>query len=161
MRFRKYVHLSVEHLDDLLDFDCGESSLNQWLKIRAWVNETQNISRTYLVFSEENKLAGFFSLSANAIAHELTRAAIRRNMPDPIPVILLTRLAVALRYQKMQVGARLLKSALQIAQESAKLSGAPFVAVHPLNETVESFYRHYGFIYAKQGQPLMVFRLRR
>lgn len=161
MRFRKPVHLCECHLDKLGAFDCGEPSLNDWLKIRAWVNEVQNISRTYLVFTENDDLAGFFSLSSGSISHELTNAAIRRNMPKPIPVILLTRLAVDFRYQKMKVGSRLLKSALEIATESAKLCGAPFVAVHPLSERVSEFYKRYGFIQAKQELPLMVFRLER
>lgn len=159
MRFHKQIHLDEDHLDKLESFDCGVQSLNDWLKIRAWVNETQNISRTYLVFSEDNNLAGFFSLSSSSISHELTSAAIRRNMPKPIPVILLTRLAVDLRYQQMNLRSRLLKGALTIATESAKLCGAPFVAVHPLSDHVSEFYKRYGFIYAKQGLPLMVYRI--
>ena len=158
MRFCKPVHLRESHLDKLNFFNCGEQSLDDWLKQRAWTNEIQNISRTYLVFSEHNELAGFFSLSSSSVAHEITSAAVRRNMPKPIPVILITRLAVDLRYQKMKVGCRLLKSALEIAAESAAFCGAPFVAVHPLSEKVSEFYKHYGFVSAKQGLPLLVFR---
>lgn len=158
MLFRTPIHLTEAHLDSLHSFDCGEQTLNRWLISRAWANETQNISRTYLVFSEEGDLAGYFSLSSSSICHEITSAAVRRNMPKPIPTILLTRLAVDVRFQRMCVGSRMLKSAIEIARQSAGLCGAPFVAVHPLNEKVSAFYRRYGFVYAKQGHPLMVFR---
>lgn len=159
MRFHHPIHLSAEHVEKIRDFDCGEQSLNDWLQSRAWVNEIQNISRTYLVFSEEQKLAGFFSLSSSSVSHELTSAALRRNMPKPIPIILLTRLAVDRSYQKISVGARMVKSAVEIGRESAALCGAPFIAVHPLNEHVSHFYEHLGFVCAKKGHPLMVFRL--
>ena len=159
MTFLPPVHLREEHQSDFAGFDCGETSLNSWLQTRALTNEGNKSSRTYLVYTDSGVLAGFFSLSANSIVHEMMNAASRRNMPDPVPVILIGRLAVAREFQGCRLGAAMLCMAVDIARRISELGGAVYVAVHPISESASGFYQRYGFRAAKQGGTLLLFRL--
>ena len=76
----------------LANFDSGEFSLNEWLKKRAFKNHAVGASRCFVVCAGVDVI-GYYSLSAGAISHEAAPKAMRRNMPDPLPVLLLGRLA--------------------------------------------------------------------
>ncbi len=77
----------------LADFDCGEPSLDEWLKRRALKNQASGASRCFVI-CEGAEVIGYYSLSAGAIDHAASPKALRRNMPDPLPILLLGRLAV-------------------------------------------------------------------
>lgn len=158
-KFLPPVHLQEEHLPYLKTFSCGDAVLDGWLQNRALLNEKNKASRTYLVFADTGELAGFFSISANAIVHELLNAASRRNMPDPVPVVLIGRLAVGLPFQGMKLGGAILSWAVGLSKRIAELGGAAFVAVHPISESAASFYRHYGFKPAQQNGTLLLLRI--
>ena len=105
------VPLAAEHQLD--DFDCGEPVLNDWLKRRALANHLMGASRTFVVADPEHRVLGYYALAAGAVAHQQATGSIRRNMPDPIPVMVLARLAVDRRAQGMHLGGALLKDAVQ------------------------------------------------
>ena len=102
-------HLTAEH--DVSAFDSGTPELDNWLKRRALVNEALGTSRTYVV-TEGGRVVAFYALANGAVAHKDVSAKTRRNMPDPIPVMVLARLAVDSAYQKKGLGSALLKDAL-------------------------------------------------
>jgi hypothetical protein len=81
----------------LVDFDSGEPSLDDWLKKRALKNHASGASRCFVVCAD-NAVVGYYSLSAGAISHQTAPKAMRRNMPDPLPVLLLGRLAIDRRF---------------------------------------------------------------
>src|ERR1700679_224171 len=78
--------LSVDH--DLAQFNCGEPSLDHWLRSRALANETSGASRTYVVCAN-GCVVGYYALAAGAVAHTEATSRAKRNMPDPVPVILI------------------------------------------------------------------------
>ena len=80
-------------------FACGESVLDEWLKRRALPNQASGASRTFVVANEEREVMGYYALAAGAVAHQGATRSIRQNMPDPIPVMVLARLAVDARAQ--------------------------------------------------------------
>jgi GNAT superfamily N-acetyltransferase len=96
---------------ELTDFDSGESSLDEWLKKRAIKNHAGGASRCFVLCSGTTVI-GYYSLSAGAISHELAPKAMRRNMPNPLPVLLLGRLAVDRRYHNQGLGSALLRDAM-------------------------------------------------
>lgn len=114
-------------------FDCGEAVLNRWLTERALANEKAGVSRTYVV-TESRAVIGFHALSAGSIAHALAGGALRRNAPDPIPVIVLGRLAVDGAAQARALGRSLLADAIERCLNAARIIGAPALIVHALNE---------------------------
>lgn len=132
--------------DEVAQFDCGEQSLNNWLNLRAIRNEADGNSRTFVTIERDSGLiAGYYCLSSHSIDHERTNANLRRNAPNPVPVILIGRLAVDTRFAGQGVGASLLQDALLRGVEAANTIGSRAFLVDALNEDAQKFYARYGF----------------
>lgn len=136
--------LTAEH--QLEVFSCGESTLDEWLRRRALINQTSGASRTFVVTDEAQQVLAYYALAAGTVSHQESPGSIRRNMPDPVPVMVLARLAVDQRLQGQQIGGALLKDALQRAVAVAQNIGVRALLVHALNERARQFYTHYGFV---------------
>ena len=136
--------LTADH--QLNTFNCGETSLDEWLKRRALLNQSNGASRTFVVVDESQLVMGYYALAAGAVHHQdATRRSIRQNMPDPIPVMVLARLAVDIRTQGMQLGAGLLRDAVDRSLAVAKNTGVRALLVHALHERAKQFYLYFGF----------------
>lgn len=135
--------LAASHLLD--GFACGEASLDDWLQRRALSNQLTGASRTFVVADGQGRVFGYYAMAAGAIAHQLATGSVRRNMPDPIPVLVLARLAVDRRAQGIQLGAGLLQDAVHRAVAISQHAGVRALLVHALNEQAKQFYTHYGF----------------
>lgn len=135
-------HLTVEH--DLTAFDCGTPELNTWLQRRALQNEALGTSRTYVVRAE-GRVVGFYALANGAVAHKDVSAKARRNMPDPIPVMVLGRLAVDKAYQGKGLGSALLRDALLRTLSASHIAGIRAVLLHATSEDAKRFYEKTGF----------------
>jgi GNAT superfamily N-acetyltransferase len=126
-------------------FVCGETVLDEWLKRRALANNISGASRTFVVADDNHEVMGYYALAAGAVAHQESNRAIRQNMPDPIPVMVLARLAVDVRAQGMKLGAALLRDAVQRCIQVSQNAGVRALLVHALNDKARQFYEHYGF----------------
>ncbi len=135
--------LTAQHLLD--GFNCGEPSLDNWLKRRALTNHLSGASRTFVVVDPELCVMGYYALAAGAVAHQEATSAVRRNMPDPVPVMVLARLAVDLRAQGIKLGGALLQDGVSRVHSVAENAGVRALLVHALNERSKQFYEHYGF----------------
>jgi predicted N-acetyltransferase YhbS len=100
-------------------------------------------------------VAGYYCLSASSLRSEDAPGALKRNMPNPIPVILIGRLAVDGRFGGQGLGASLLQDAVLKSVEAARLVGARALLVHALNEATEGFYRKFGFVLVPHGARVM------
>jgi GNAT superfamily N-acetyltransferase len=135
--------LLASHLLD--GFDCGEPMLDDWLKRRAMSNQFSGASRTFVVVDQDERVVGYYAVAAGAVAHQVASSAVRRNMPDPVPVLVLARLAVDRRAQGLQLGAALLQDAVKRALAVAENAGVRALLVHALHDRARAFYEHYGF----------------
>jgi GNAT superfamily N-acetyltransferase len=126
-------------------FDCGEASLNHWLIKRALKNNLTGASRCF-VLSVDNQVIAYYCLSAGAISHQASPKTMRRNMPDPLPVLLLGRLAVDKRYHHRGIGRALLRDAMIRAVNVAGDTGVFAILVHALSESAKQFYLSCGFV---------------
>lgn len=135
--------LTADH--QLNTFNCGETSLDEWLKRRALLNQSNEASRTFVVVDESQLVMGYYALAAGAVHHQDATRSIRQNMPDPIPVMVLARLAVDIRTQGMQLGAGLLRDAVDRSLAVAKNTGVRALLVHALHERAKEFYLYFGF----------------
>ena len=132
--------------DDTSTFDCGKPSLTSWLQIRAIRNEAGGASRTFVSIDDEtDRIAGYYCLAASSLRSEAAPGGLRRNMPDPIPVVLIGRLAVDSAFQGSGLGAGLLQDALLKSIEAARLVGARAVIVYALDDEAVTFYERFGF----------------
>lgn len=131
--------------DRVAEFSCHEPVLDNWLKRRALANQVSGASRTFVVADPDGRVYGFYAMAAGAIAQRLATGSVRRNMPDPVPVLVLARLAVDHRAQGIQLGGALLRDAVNRAANVAQHSGVRALLVHALHERAKAFYQHYGF----------------
>ena len=126
------------------DFDCGQISLDDWLKKRAVKNESTGASRTFVV-CDDNVVIGYYTLAVGAVTREEASGKVRRNMPEPIPVMILGRLAVDLQWQGNKIGAGMLKDAILRTLIVAEQAGIRAMLVHALSEGAKQFYLQCGF----------------
>ena len=135
--------LSAGH--DLSEFQCGEPALDNWLRRRALQNEESGASRTY-VLCVGDRVVGYYALAAGAIAHASAPGRIRRNMPDPVPVMVIGRLAVDQSLQGQAIGPALLRDAVLRTLQAAEIAGIRAILVHAISERAKRFYEKSGFI---------------
>lgn len=135
-------HLEERH--NCEPFCCGESVLDTWLKIRARRNEASGASRTYVI-TRNNDVVGYYSLAVGSVSHTIVPGKMRRNMPDPIPVMLLARLAVDKSLQGQGIGRALLRDAILRTEQAAHIAGIRAILVHALHERARLFYVNCGF----------------
>ncbi len=136
-------HLTHEH--DLGDFDSGVPALDDWLKRRALANEEGGGSRTYVVRAG-SRVVGYYALATGSVAQAAATGRVRRNMPDPVPVMVLGRLAVDRACQGRGLGAGLLRDAILRTLQAAELGGIRAILVHAISEEAKRFYERHGFV---------------
>lgn len=135
--------LSPSHDVDL--FDCGVPALGDWLKERGATTEASGATCTYVV-CDASKVVGYYVLATGAVARDATPGAVRRNMPEPVPVIVLGRLAVERRYQRQGLGQALLRDAILRVLQAADIIGVRAILVRAISEDARQFYLSHGFI---------------
>jgi len=143
LQIRPPEPLSPSHRFD--DFDCGGAALDEWLKRRALANQASGATRTFVVSDQDGLVFGYYALAAGAVSHQLATSGVRRNMLDPVPVMVLARLAVDRRGQGQHLGAALLQDAVHRAVAVSRHAGVRALFVHALHEKARQFYEHYGF----------------
>jgi GNAT superfamily N-acetyltransferase len=134
--------LSPEH--DLDAFESGVAELDEWLKRRARRNEAAGASRTFVVRAGGRAIA-YYSLAAGSILHAAATGRVRRNMPDPAPVLLLGRLAVDRAWQQKGLGSDLLADAVLRSIVAADSIGVRAILVHAISSAAKAFYERHGF----------------
>ena len=136
--------LSSHH--QIAEFCCGETVLDQWLKQRGLKNQAQGAARTFVVCkADSHQVVGFYSLATGSVNHTEATGGLRRNMPDPIPVIILARLAIDCAFHGQGLGADLLHDALLRSYRVAENVGVRALMVHALTDSAKRFYLHHGF----------------
>ncbi len=135
-------HLGPAH--DVAAFDSGVPELDNWLKKRALTNEATGASRTYVVCAG-GRVVGYYALATGSFAHAQAPGRIRRNMPDPVPVMIIGRLAVDRAWRGRDLGRSLLRDAVLRTLQAAKIGGIRAILVHAISDEAKRFYQHYGF----------------
>jgi GNAT superfamily N-acetyltransferase len=127
----------------LQGFDSGVPSLDQWLIRRALVNQASGASRTYVI-RDDSAVVGYYALASSAIAVVAAPGRFRRNMPDPIPVVVLGRLAVARTHHGSGLGRALFQDAARRTLNAADAVGIRGMIVHAISEEAKAFYLRLG-----------------
>ena len=140
-------------------FSCGEPTLDLWLKRRALANQTNGASRTFVV-CREAAVQGYYALAAGSVDHRAAPGRLRRNMADPIPVVVLARLAVTASEQGSRLGRPLVRDAVRRMRAAAPEIGIAAILVHALNERAKRFYLTCGFVESVIDESILVARLK-
>ncbi|RVD53161.1 MAG: GNAT family N-acetyltransferase [Mesorhizobium sp.] len=144
---------------DLGLFQSGTESLDQWLRRRARANQVSGASRTYVV-AEGSRVVGYYCLSSGGLDLAEAPGIVRRNMPDPIPMVVLGRLAVDGSWQGKGLGAALLQDAVLRAGQAATILGIRGIFVHAISDEAKAFYEHYGFAAFPKNPMTLVLSLK-
>jgi GNAT superfamily N-acetyltransferase len=157
MNLNHPVLLTQDH--HVNSFSCGETVLDDWLKRRALANNISGASRTFVVADDDYQVMGYYALAAGAVTHQESTRSIRQNMPDPVPVMVLARLAVDVRAQGMKLGAALLRDAVERCVLVSENAGVRALLVHALHDQARQFYEYYGFKAAPSHPMTLMLRI--
>ena len=135
-------HLTPAH--DVSAFDSGVQDLDDWLRKRALANEESGASRTYVICAG-GQVVGYYALASGGVAQAQAPGRVRRNMPDPVPVMILGRLAMDRRWQGRNLGASLLRDAVLRVLQAAEIGGIRAILVDAISEDAKRFYERHGF----------------
>lgn len=140
---------AVEKLDgshDTESFDCGKEPLNQFLKRFALTNQQAGSARSYVVCRDSNRVAGYYSLAVGAVEHAAAPNRVGRGLArQPIPIMLLARLAVDSSTQGLGLGRTLLKDALLRTDQAAEIAGIRALLVHAKDDEARAWYENFDF----------------
>ena len=141
------VPLTAEHRIE--GFDCGKPKLTNWLRVHALDNEGRS-SRTYAVAANTGPQAGdavgYYTLATGGVTRSEMPRKIRHDLPNPVPVMMLGRLAVDERHQKNGIGPAMLKEAMQRTLEISRSAGVRALMAHAIDDEAVTFYLKYGFL---------------
>jgi GNAT superfamily N-acetyltransferase len=151
-RYRRPVPIDPRH--DTSGFSSGHDVLDDWLKTRALKAEGRS-ARTYVV-CERRAVVGYYSLATGAIARSALTRRPQRNAPDPVPVMIVSRLAVAERCRGEGIGRGMLRDALRRVLQATEVVGCRAVLVRAIDDAAVSFYAGYGFAEIPGGGRRMV-----
>ena len=136
------VLLHAQHQTE--QFSCGVASLDAWLKRRALKNQIQGASRTYVACQGERVVA-YYAIASGAVTCNEATGRLRRNMPDPIPVVVLGRLGIDSSLHGQGLGRSLVRDAALRILQAADVIGIRGMTVQALSDDARVFYEHMGF----------------
>jgi predicted GNAT family N-acyltransferase len=139
---RPVTALAAAH--DVEGFDSGVQALDRWLTHSARTAAAAGTAATYVLCRDE-RVVGYYALAMSSIAHERAPSRLARRMPDPVPVVLLARLALGRSEHGSGLGGHLLVDALGRCVRGGRQFGARAVIVEATTDDAADFYRHFGF----------------
>ncbi len=152
------VLLTKDHI--LHAFDCGNDLLSNWLLRRALKNQHINASRTFVICLQGTlRVVGYYSLATGSVSHVNLGRSLRQNMPDPVPVILLGRLAIDVSTQGHNFGKWLLNDAVTRVSNLADQVGIKAIMVHAIDEKAREFYEYFGFVQSPATSHTLFYKI--
>ncbi len=142
MAFSAPEPLGTQH--QIGDFNSGVASLDEWLKRRALANQASGAARSFVV-CEANKIVGYYALASGAVKVAAAPGRFRRNIPDPIPVVVLARLAVDRAHQGLGLGRALVCDGARRVVHAADAIGIRGILVQAITGEAKAFYLSLGF----------------
>ena len=150
----------IQAFHDASQFTCRHASLSTWIAKRALANAASGASRTYVVCAAEHQVVGYYALAAGSVACAVAPGRLRRNMPDPLPVIVLGRLAVHSSWSGRGIGSGLLKDAVLRSIQASSLIGVRALLCHAIDDEAAAFYLKHDFVASPLDPLTMMLGLR-
>ncbi len=144
---------------DVTAFDCGEDTLNRWLRHSAGQSQRRDAARTFVVIAGQQRVIGYYTTVVGEIRHEQASPAVSRRMSKhfPIPIALVARLAVDVDFHGRGIGSLLLRDALTRVLTAAEQVAIRAVVAHAISDRAAAFYVRFGFkALAHEPRTLMI-----
>ncbi|CAN5903072.1 GNAT family N-acetyltransferase [soil metagenome] len=137
---------AITSKDPVADFDCEVEILNRYLQKHAFQAQQGEGARTYVTFSLDGNIAGYFTLAYGSVEHDKVPERVTKGLArHPIPVMLLARLAVDKRFKGQGLGKELMRDAMLRTLNAAEIAGLRAIVVDAKDDDAKAFYKHYGF----------------
>jgi GNAT superfamily N-acetyltransferase len=120
-------------------FNSGVPTLDEWLRRRARANQVSGASRSFVVCADDIVI-GYYALASGAVNAAAAPSRFRRNMPEPIPVAVLGRLAIDQNYHGQGIGRGLFRDSALRVMQAAEAIGIRGMLVHAISEEAKAFY---------------------
>jgi GNAT superfamily N-acetyltransferase len=127
------------------DFSCGDAQLDDWLKNQALSSQQGRRRCTYVVVDQEDCVRGFYTLAAGGVSFQAATGGPRRNMPDPVPVMVMPRISVDQTAREDGLPVSMLKDVIERVDALALHGGVRALLVYALEDRSKLFYERYGF----------------
>ena len=153
---------STKKLNDIHQTDvfrCEEPELTSCLQNLYFSNQYSGASRCFVVANQKQEVVGYYALATGSVLRESAPGQIRRNMPDPIPVVILGRLAVDERWTGHGIGSGLLRDALLRTARLAHDVGIRAMLCHTMSEPSKQFYLKQGFLESELDGTTLLYPL--
>ena len=141
--------MRVERLADhhqLGSFTCGVKALDDWLRYHALENQRRNLSRTFVLLDDGDRIVGYYALTMGGVRREALPSRYRKGLPPyEIGMVLLARIAIADDHHGRGLGRDLLIEAIERAADAGTQVAARFIAVDPIDENARAFYDKFAF----------------
>ena len=141
-------------------FDCRNVVMNHWLKERARANQESGATRTFVVCDDDEIVAGYYALAVGSCRRADAPGTISRGMPEPVPMMILARLAVDCRVQKLGLARQLVANAVMRTLHVAEHAGVRGLMVSAIDPVAAAYYGRLGFIRAKHSEDILMLRLK-
>jgi GNAT superfamily N-acetyltransferase len=135
----------LSDLHQFAGFDSGVPVLDDWLKRRARANQVSGASRTFMVCADDDMVVGYYAIAAGGVNAAETPGRFRRNMPEPIPVVVLGRFAIHHAHQAQGLGRALFRDCGLRVMHAAETIGIRGILVHAISQEAKNFYLALGF----------------
>jgi len=131
---------------DLSNFCCGRQDLDDWLTKKAIKNQNKNNIKVYVAAEQSSaQVVGYYAIAMGSVQRDSAIGLLRRNSPNPIPMVILARLGVHVDYHGQGIGAGLLKDCVLRSVHAMNVVGGAGILVHAIDDHAKTFYRKFGF----------------
>jgi GNAT superfamily N-acetyltransferase len=134
---------------DRAAFSCGIEPLDRYLRQQARQDATKRAAAPFVLLTLENRIAGYYTLSAaTIIVTDLAPAIVKKykwpRYPE-LPATLIGRLAIDLAFRGQGLGELLLLDAMKRAWSQVEIASLA-VLVDAKDDRARQFYLRYGFL---------------
>lgn len=145
---------------NIVGFDCGNEVMNTWLIERALKNQDEGATRTFVVCDDDGRVVAYYALAIGSCSRDDAPGNVSRGMPEPIPMVVLARLAVDKRGQRLGLGRQLIADAVIRALNIAEHAGVRGLMVSAIDPAAAAYYVQLGCIRAKLSEDVFMLRLK-
>jgi ribosomal protein S18 acetylase RimI-like enzyme len=135
------------------EFDSGEAVLDEWLRRYAGQNRRRDTAATWVITDANDVVVAYASVAMTGIDRSAAPDALAKHAPDPVPALLLGRLAVDRRYANLGIGTTLTAHVLATAVELNEKAACRAVVVTALNRHARDWWERLGFRPFDPDQP--------
>jgi GNAT superfamily N-acetyltransferase len=139
----------VERLEEhhqVGSFSCGVKALDDWLRDHSIDNQRRNLSRTFVLLDDGDRVVGYYVLTMGGVRREALPSRYGRGLPQyEIGMVLLARFAISDDHQGQGLGRDLLIEAIERAADAGTQVAARFIAVDQIDESARAFYDRFAF----------------